>query len=67
MRKSKKEKNIQEYLETLSTMSPEQIFFFTNAHYLTECCNYPANKAIKIVEREWDKLMEKIGEKKRYD
>lgn len=67
MRKSKKEKNIQDYLETLSTMSPEQIFFFTTTHYLIECCNYPSNKATKVAEIRWNKLMEKVGEGKRYD
>lgn len=70
MRKSKKEKNREEYLDVLYRLygkSPERMYVFLRGQYLTEYCNYPYKNANMIAEREWNRLMEKVEKRKRYD
>ena len=69
MRKSKKEKNKREYLDFLyrSSVSPERLYCFVRADYLHRCCKYPTINAMEIAKKEWNKLMGKVEERKRYE
>lgn len=69
MRKSNKEKNRKEYLDSLYRLcvSPERMYIFLRGQYLTECCNYPYKRASMIAEKEWNNLMGKVEKRKRYD
>lgn len=67
MWKSKKEKNKEEFLNNLSILRPKGQYIFIRARYLTECCNYPIKNAAEIANKEWNRLMEKVEKRKRYD
>lgn len=65
MRKSKKDKNRQEYLDSLYHLcvSAEKMYCFVRAEYLIECCKYPTRNAMEIAKKEWNKLMEEVERK----
>lgn len=66
MRRAKKEKNRQEYLDLIcrTSWSAERLYTRVRTDYLVKCNNYPYSKASEIATREWNKLMDKVENQK---